>query len=442
MEELSIEEKAKAYDKALNIAKEILDHTSENYLCTHLTKEDVKDMYIRFFPELKESEDERIKKEIIDVIQHTFSETSRGKKKWIAWLEKQGKSSDQIHYWTEEEIEPIISDYLRGAEHYGGMIARLRCLKPKSLEKQSETYTKRDVDDAWLEGMCDAKRELEKQSEQKPFDYENANIQQKDFAPKVEPKFKVGDWVVYYRNDSSREILQVYDIRDGRYYFTDNVHFSWSVKECDEKSHLWTIQDAKDGDVLYCENSGIEYIVMNNGINKCNNIDSYFEYNSEDGFDIGVPSVLSAEEDIITPATKEQCELLFQKMKEAGYEWDADKKELKKIDARENLTLDGDLMEADCMIVEQKSTWTKEDDVRLQACIDALQAESLMGKVDTVMTKWLKSIKDRVHPQTTWKPSDEQMADLWNMLCECRPADHQLLQDIYYGLKKLRENKL
>ena len=30
-----------------------------------------------------------------------------------------------------------------------------------------------------------------------------------------------------------------------------------------------------------------------------------------------------------TPATKEQRDLLFQKMKEAGYEWDAEKKELK-----------------------------------------------------------------------------------------------------------------
>lgn len=45
---------------------------------------------------------------------------------------------------------------------------------------------------------------------------------------------------------------------------------------------------------------------------------------------------------------------------------------------------------------EQKTTWTKEDDVRLQACIDCLQAESLMGKVDTVMTKWLESLKQRI----------------------------------------------
>ena len=44
----------------------------------------------------------------------------------------------------------------------------------------------------------------------------------------------------------------------------------------------------------------------------------------------------------------------------------------------------------------RKSSWSKEDDVRLQACIDTLQAESLMGKVDTVMTKWLKSLKQRI----------------------------------------------
>ena len=43
-----------------------------------------------------------------------------------------------------------------------------------------------------------------------------------------------------------------------------------------------------------------------------------------------------------------------------------------------------------------KPAWSKEDDVRLQACIDALQAESLMGKVDTVMTKWLESLKQRI----------------------------------------------
>ena len=34
----------------------------------------------------------------------------------------------------------------------------------------------------------------------------------------------------------------------------------------------------------------------------------------------------------IKPATKEQRDLLFQKMHKDGYEWDAEKKELKKIE--------------------------------------------------------------------------------------------------------------
>ena len=126
MKELSIEEKAKAYDKVrekiavrfgTNVAEEI-------------------------FSEFEESEDERIRKGLINYFNHHKNGINifygiKGDD-ILAWLEKQGKSSDQIHYWTEEEIEPIISDYLRGAEHYGGMIARLRCLKPKSLEKQAQ----------------------------------------------------------------------------------------------------------------------------------------------------------------------------------------------------------------------------------------------------------------------------------------------------------------
>ena len=348
------------------------------------------------FPELAGSEDEQIRKELTKHLKEGVegympAGDSSDYRRWLDWLEKQGKSSDQIHYWTEEEIEPIISDYLRGAEHYGGMIGRLRCLKPKSLENQGEqkpaiemktpeeslgidSDTYNEIVDECIYGEQKSQRMISAEAKEamygKPSD-------------KVEPKFKVGDWVVYYRNDSSREVLQVYDIRDGRYYFTDNVHFSWSVKECDEKSHLWTIQDAKDGDVLYCENSGIEYIVMNNGINKCNNIDSYFEYNSEDGFDIGVPSVLSAEEDIITPATNEQRDTLMKAMADAGYTFDFDKRELKKI--------------------EQKSAeWSEEDENILSNAIFFIREYQTPTRDKTMLNAakeaedWLKSLKQRI----------------------------------------------
>lgn len=96
------------------------------------------------FPELRESDDEKVREDIISLVNEFWERIGSinpeysSRSRMLAWLEKQGESSDKIHYWTEEEIEPIISDYLRGAEHYGGMIGRLRCLKPKSLEKQGE----------------------------------------------------------------------------------------------------------------------------------------------------------------------------------------------------------------------------------------------------------------------------------------------------------------
>ena len=167
---------------------------------------------------------------------------------------------------------------------------------------------------------------LEKQGEQKPTDM-------------VEPKFKVGDWIT--NGDYTWEVTDItvldYVLRAQNGNIVDDT-----ISYTDEQFNLWTIEDAKDGDVLYHKaENGIEYIVMSKGLNENNNIDSYFRYNSINGFGIDIPSVLSAKCDSITPATKEQRDLLFQKMKEAGYEWDAEKKELKKIkpfDEYEGLT--------------------------------------------------------------------------------------------------------
>lgn len=128
------------YEKALKRCIKLYNEAKANEYTS-----DMED-YETIFPELKESGDEKIRKGLIkglsamrDIHHHqTFSDDAININEALAWLERQGKSSEQIHYWTEEEIEPIISDYLRGAEHYGGMIGRLRCLKPKSLEKQGE----------------------------------------------------------------------------------------------------------------------------------------------------------------------------------------------------------------------------------------------------------------------------------------------------------------
>lgn len=125
-------EKAHAYDEALEKAKK---------LCEYPTTQPFVSTLEEIFPELKESEDERVREWLIDWANavNWSKQFPVTKEQVLAWLEKQ-KPVEQQMYWTEEEIEPIISDYLCGREHYGGMIGRLCHLKPKQewSEKDDE----------------------------------------------------------------------------------------------------------------------------------------------------------------------------------------------------------------------------------------------------------------------------------------------------------------
>ena len=129
----TLEEKAKAYDEALEMAKDFYKANQK------LGEMEENDMLSDIFPELKESkesEDKRIRKAILNEItllekECVVEERKEVYRTWISWLEK-------------------------------------------------HQYTQRDVDNAYVEGIAFAKNELEKQGEQKPI---------------VIPKFKVGDKV-------------------------------------------------------------------------------------------------------------------------------------------------------------------------------------------------------------------------------------------------------
>ncbi len=84
-------EKIKAYDEALEKAKEILEMTSD------------KSAIYTIFPELAESEDEKVRKAIIHFISHTPTVPKGiiGKETMIAWLEKQKVQPKQE--WNEED---------------------------------------------------------------------------------------------------------------------------------------------------------------------------------------------------------------------------------------------------------------------------------------------------------------------------------------------------
>ncbi len=92
MKELSIEEKAKAYDKAIERAKEAASngYVSQNFISD-------------IFPELKVSEDERIRRNIIAALKGEGYYDCDLTNECIAWLEKQGS----IANLSEEEQNRI-----------------------------------------------------------------------------------------------------------------------------------------------------------------------------------------------------------------------------------------------------------------------------------------------------------------------------------------------
>ena len=330
---------------------------------------------------------------------------------------------------------------------------------------------------------------LEKQCDQKSFDYENANIQQKDFAPKVEPRFKIGEWVV----QENIGVYKVIEICESWYEVIDaeDNHYSISFDK-EYMCHSWDISDAKDGNVLVTVDDNLPFIYK--GCLDPNHPNSPFAYcgiYAEGNFSSNWDEVNRRWTDVkVQPATKEQRDLLFQKMREAGYEWDAKKKELKKIEHKHfceldnsytcvkfpfkakvkssdtivtihggQLSLDGkewikyqsdaedgyevyepNNLELVCEI-EQNPAWSEEDECYMSECISAIATKDGWSFEEKRKTKhWLESIKNRMN----WKPSDEQI-EILNMILTNESMDDniaRILRELRKQLKNLKRIKL
>lgn len=126
MKELSIEQKAKAYDEAISMAKKFYTPDSNNV--------NLKATLEMIFPELKESEDERIRKAIIDYFRwnpdgQLLNEFSN--REVLAWLEKQG---EHAKFWDSIQVGDKVT------RNQDGVLVNLSRLKrvAKRDEKQGE----------------------------------------------------------------------------------------------------------------------------------------------------------------------------------------------------------------------------------------------------------------------------------------------------------------
>ena len=96
MKKLSIQGKATRYEQAIKVAQRFYNNSVATI------KKELEDI----FPELKESDDERIRKNIIATIHLYYGEPLEDEaKEMIAWLEKQDKNNMGISEATKQKLE-------------------------------------------------------------------------------------------------------------------------------------------------------------------------------------------------------------------------------------------------------------------------------------------------------------------------------------------------
>lgn len=395
------------------------------------------------FPELKKSEDERIKEDLIQWINEFPDTVWRGhyKKDVIAWLEKQNSyytfeikkghwykcicdymlnssdlmfKNDRLYYcrsnwrlrgeidernvkdmgvngyksffrpatnqeikdWLEKKGEQkeinlveILKHYPKETELYSPLYGSLwlaevdekneiiTCYKhhleegcTRAVLEQEDTVSFYSNGTTGLPDFNVSKDcmlflyDVTKQGEQKPFDYENVNIQQKDFAPKsameaikeenvdnankADPKFKIGDWIT-----NGHCTCQITFI-DSRYWYSKSCVLG-DIASIDKTFHLWSINDAKDGDVLVGSKDGVILMFRGIGNTEWDNVIDYHCYYDcyhevfivqEDAEYWGY-----TEDNQLKPATKEQRDILEKAMADARYTFNFEKKKLEKI---------------------------------------------------------------------------------------------------------------
>lgn len=310
------------------------------------------------------------------------------------------------------------------------------------LEKQGEQKSKNESTDT-----CDSLIIKSKEfpaSEKRDFGYFSES------ADKIEPKFHEGEWIT-----NGEYTWKIVDIKSLHYTLQSqdgNIVYD-SISYVDEQFHSFTIEDAKDGDILvFNKDTNNDTIVIFKNLYNATSFHSYCYVEDGEFFISHYETPDWWRDGGFQPATKEQRQFLFQKMKDAGYEWDAEKKEPKKIKVNtiwseedynritsikyllhelDNHNFDDWFDSLKYKPQYNKPSWSEEDEKMLDNCINALGDSSF----DTYeIEEWLKTIKERIG----WKPSGLQIEALESVTENCAYSEYQdCLRELIKQLKKL-----
>lgn len=386
------------------------------------------------FPELKESEDEKIRKALVRFHKSTIDIDGIKGADIIAWLEKQGQT------FTKKDVDDAylkgISDVKNELEKQGKQDARYRCLEELLAADDiyqmsvNDTMTNEAKEKAAkaLSKLCIGKLlGFEKQGEQKPavtdFNAKDWYVSKVDGkihdmtynpADKVEPKFHEGEWIVW-----KNKCYKVNYNGCGYELIDQNGLSTWlEYGTVDTSARLYDVaKDAKDSDVLISQYGNP--LIYNGNYNSLN-IGAYCGITCDDNkFKVAEEKCKWTENVDIKPATKEQRDTLEKAMADAGYTFDFEKKELKKIEDEIEIHFgakDSELIEERYYISEgcyvevrdgyvtikkdeKSAAWSEEDEEMIEdlikGCVSAEKAHHFVHTPKEI-ADWLKSLKDRI----------------------------------------------
>ena len=214
-------------------------------------------------------------------------------------------------------------------------------------------------------------------------------------ADKVEPKFKVGD---YIKHNKANIICKVLSVNVGFYRLINILGGDeMELSNAEKNFHLWTIQDGKDGDILAFKNNISGIIICKSPTDYdtgsyCRLVRGNLINKEESGWD----------STLLVPATKEQRDQLEKAMADAGYTFDFEKKELKKIEHKlANWITNG--IDVDKIVGEVKDPY--------EQCV---QYPSIKDGIEAHASIYSFNIQSQLFPQLTkeqqalWRKEIEQ----------------------------------
>ena len=114
----------------------------------------------------------------------------------------------------------------------------------------------------------------------------NEAKEQKKPCDNVEPKFHEGEWIIGDKDNSVHQVkAAIKNVSNGKYAY-DLIDGGYISTSHESDYHLWTIQDAKDGDVIFTSSTASHETFI-------------FKNIDEKGIYIGVPARRNNEKSIV-----------------------------------------------------------------------------------------------------------------------------------------------